>query len=87
MDFIKRFWPATFKNNDSVANLIVSVIIYVVMGIVAGLIIALAGWITGWIPVLGSLIGVILQALGYIVELYITAGIVFKFLAYFKVLK
>ena len=87
MDFLKAFWPMSFKNNDSVANLVIGVIIYVVVGIVAGLIIGLAGLITGWSPVVGAIIGLILSAVGYIVELYITAGIVFKFLAYFNVLK
>ena len=87
MDLISKIWPATFKNNDCVKKLVVSVIIYVVLGIIAGLLIALAGLATGWIPVIGPVTGVILKALGAIVEIYVTAGIVFKFLAYFKVIK
>ena len=77
----------SFKNNDSVSNLVIGVIVYVVVAIVAGLVIGLASLITGWIPVAGAVIGILLSAIGSLVEVYITAGIVFKFLAYFNVLK
>ena len=77
----------SFKKNDSVSNLVIGVIVYVVVAIVAGLLIGLAGLITGWIPVAGAVIGILLRAIGSLVEVYIIAGIVFKFLAYFNVLK
>lgn len=87
MDFLKKFWPASFKNNDSVANLIIGVIVYIVIAIIAGLLIWVAGFLTSWIPVAGTILGYLLSALGSLVELYTVAGIVFKFLAYFNVLK
>lgn len=87
MDFLKKFWPASFKNNDSVANLIIGVIVYIVIAIIAGLLIWIAGFLTSWIPVAGTILGYLLSALGSLVELYTVAGIVFKFLAYFNVLK
>lgn len=87
MDFLKKFWPMSFKNNDSVSNLVIGVIVYVVVAILAGVVIALAGLITGWIPVVGAILGILLGAVGTVIELYTIAGIVFKFLAYFKVFK
>jgi hypothetical protein len=87
MDFLKNFWPMSFKKNDSVSNLVIGVIVYVVVGIIAGLIIGLAGLLTGWIPVVGPVLGIILSAIGTLVEVYTVAGIVIKFLAYFNVLK
>jgi Kef-type K+ transport system membrane component KefB len=59
----------------------------VVGEIIAGLIIGLAGLLTGWIPVVGPVLGIILSAIGTLVEVYTVAGIVIKFLAYFNVLK
>lgn len=87
MDFLKKFWPMSFKKNDSVSNLVIGVIIYVVVAIIAGLVIGLAGLLTGWIPVAGPILGILLSVIGTLLEVYTVAGIVFKFLAYFNVLK
>lgn len=87
MDFLKKFWPMAFKKNDSVGNLVIGIIIYVVVAILAGVVIALAGLLTGWIPVVGFVLGILLRAIGTLVEVYTIAGIVLKILAYFDVLK
>ena len=87
MDFLKKFWPYSFKERTEVSQLVIAVIIYVVLEILCGAVIGLAGLLTGWIPVVGAIIGILLSALGSLCGLYFLAGIVFTFLSYFKVLK
>lgn len=87
MDILKKFFPFSFKYNDSVANLIVGIIIYVVGAVVAGAIIWLAALIAGWIPFIGGLIGWALSLLGTLVEVYVAAGIVILVLSFLKILK
>lgn len=87
MDTLKKFFPLSFKRNDTVANFVVALIIYVVIGVVAGVLIALAGTLTGWIPVVGTVVGWILRVLGGIIDVYVTVGIVLQILAFTKVLK
>ena len=53
----------------------------------AALVAVFAGLLTGWIPVVGPVLGIVLSAIGTLVEVYTVAGIVIKFLAYFNVLK
>ena len=81
MDFLKKFWPLSFKNNDSVANLVIGVIIYVVINSIAGVL----------LPVVANFLPLMLawpfKIVGTLIGIYATAGIVLKFLAYFNVLK
>ncbi len=87
MDFLKKFWPFSFKNNDCVKNLVIGVILYVVAAIVAGVIIGISAVLLAPLGAVGAIISIPLSLIGYVIELYVTAGIVFKFLAYFKVFK
>ncbi len=87
MDILKKFFPLSFKNNDTLANLIIGIIVYLLGAVVAGVILGLVGIISGLIPVIGLLVGILLGAIGAVVEIYVFAGIVIKLLVYFKVLK
>ena len=78
MDFIKKFWPFSF-NTEDVKQLVIKAIIYVVIDIVLGTLIGLLANI--------QVVGVIFSILGSLLGLYVTAGLVFLFLSYFKVLK
>lgn len=79
MDTIKKFFPLSFREKNSVGELVVNVIIQVVIAVVVGVLI---GLLSG-VPVLGWII----TLLGGLIDLYFTAGIVFSFLHYFKVIK
>ena len=80
---LKKIFPLSFKSNDSVSALVIGVIIYVVIGIIGGVLIGLTGALSAWVPFVGYL----LSAVGTLIDLYITAGIVILFLAHFKVIK
>lgn len=80
MDTLKKFFPLSFGSKD-VANLVIRIIIYVVIGFATGLAIGLLNNLH--LPLLGFATSVI----GFVVELYTTAGIVFAVLSYVKVLK
>ena len=79
MEMLKKIFPLSFKFLDSVANLVIGTLIYLVVGILVGIGIALVSII----PIVGWIIGL----LGGLVDVYVLAGIVILFLAYFKVLK
>ena len=79
METLKKIFPLSFKFLDSVANLVIGVLIYLVVGAVASIAIG----ILSHIPVVGLIIGIC----GALIDLYVLAGIVILFLAYFKVLK
>ena len=88
MDFLKKFWPYSFKvEQKNVSSLVVNIIVWVVAAFIAGVILWLAGALTGWIPVVGNLIGAIVGILGGAIELYSTAGIVLAVLNFVGVLK
>lgn len=82
MDFLKKFWPFSF-NTEDVKQLVIKAIIYVVVGAVFGALIAVANLLLKDVPALP----IILNLVSYLAELYVTAGLVFLFLSYFKVLK
>ena len=79
MDILKKIFPLSFKFLDSVANLVIGVLIYLVVGILIGFAIKLLFLI----PIVGLIFGIV----GTLIDLYVLAGIVILFLAYFKVLK
>ena len=81
MDFLKKLFPMSFACTGDVSTLVKTVIIYIVADIIVGLAVSLIG-IAG-IEILSILVG----AVGSIVGLYATAGIVFSFLVHFKVFK
>ena len=79
MDFLKKFFPLSFKYVGEAANLVVGIIIYVVAGIVGGLLIGLFGGI----PVLN----ILCPLLGALLDVYVVAGIVIEILVHCKVIK
>lgn len=79
METLKKIFPLSFKFLESVASLIIGVLVYLVVGAVASIAIALISPI----PVVGLIVGIC----GGLIDLYVLAGIVILFLAYFKVLK
>ena len=87
MDFLKKFFPLSWKYTKDVANLIIGIIIYIVVGIVAGALIALSTAITVWIPVIGLIIAWVLGIVSSLIGLYVLAGIVLQVLVFAKVLK
>jgi uncharacterized oligopeptide transporter (OPT) family protein len=84
---LKKWFPLSFKYSDSVTSLVIGIIIHVVVGILAGLVIGLANILFGWIPLLGSILAVIFKAIGAVIDVYVTAGIVIEVLAFCKVIK
>lgn len=87
MGVLKKFFPLSFSNNDSILNLVIGCLLYVLVGIIAGLLISLAGLLIGWIPVLGAILGWISGIVGWVVEVYVVAGIVIRILSFFKIIK
>ena len=89
MDFLKKFWPYSFQERTEVSQLVIAVIIQVLIGWVAGLVLGFIGGFLGGLVggFLGGTITGLFGLVGSILGLYFTAGIVFSFLSYFKVLK
>lgn len=79
MDIIKKIWLFSFREKKDVAALVITVILHVVAGVVLGFAIGLLGAL----PFAGTIISLVCG----LIDLYITAGIVFCFLDYFKVIK
>lgn len=78
LDMIKKYFPHAFRVND-VKSLIVNLVIYALIAFVAGIVLGLLGII----PILGFVFGVI----GWVVELYCTAGVILAILVFLKVIK
>lgn len=78
MDFLNKVFPISFKCNEK-DSFIKALIIYTVAAVVGGLIIGLLSHI----PFIGVLVGL----MGYLAEVYVTAGIVLSILVFTKVLK
>ena len=57
-----------------------------VFGTVMG-ILGLVGLLLGWIPLVGFLVGLILNILGTVVDVYAVAGVILTLLVYFKIIK
>ena len=81
MDFLKKVWPFSFKERTEVSQLVIAVILQVLIGWGVGFALTLVGGI------LGGIFAALLSLVGSVISLYFTAGIVFTFLSYFKVLK
>lgn len=78
MDILKKIFPYSFGVKD-LTDMIIKIIVYVVVGAVASILIG----ILANIPILGAIIG----AVGGLIDLYCTVGIVLAILDHFKVLK
>ena len=78
MDILKKFFPYSFGVKD-LTDMIIKIIVYVVVGAIASVLIGLLKEI--------FIIGAIIGALGGLIDLYCTVGIVLAILDHFKVLK
>lgn len=78
MDMLKKYFPHAFKATD-VKAFIIALIIYAVIAFVGGLILGLLSAI----PVLGFIFSII----GWLLEIYITVGVILAILVFVKVVK
>ena len=79
MDFLKKYFPYSFKGTDTVSGLVIRIIIFLVADIICGAVIG----ILGKIPVINIVTGL----LGGLVSLYFFVSIILAILNFFKVLK
>ncbi len=79
MDTLKKIFPLSFKYVQDVANLIIGILIQLVVGIIAGVLIG----VLAHLPI----IGIVILAVGGLIDLYVFAGIVIQILVFAKVLK
>ena len=86
MDLLKKLFPISWKYKSEAKDLVIGIIIYLVAGIIGGVLLGIAGLFTG-IPVLGAILGILLRAIGALLDLYVVAGIVIEVLLFTKVLK
>lgn len=78
MELLKKIFPFSFKATD-VASLVITIIAYLAAGVVLGFVIGLVAAL--------PIIGIPFRLLGYLLELYIFAGIVLVVLDHCKILK
>lgn len=79
METLQKFFPYSFVEKKDVAALVINILVHIVVGFVIGLVVGLLDFI----PVLG----IILDIIGKVAELYLVIGLVLSVLDYFKVLK
>ena len=78
MDTVKKLFPFSFKEFD-LKSLIITIIAYIVLGFVVGLVLGLLGKI--------PLIGWIFRLICWLIELYITVGIILAVLYFLNIVK
>lgn len=78
LDVIKKYFPHAFRVND-VKSLVINLIIYALIAFVAGIVLGLLSII----PILGFIFGVI----GWLTELYCTAGVILAILVFLKIVQ
>ena len=79
MEYLKTYFPLSFKYAKDLANLIIGIILYVVLGAVGGAVIGIFSGI--------AIIGIFASILGGLLSLYCLSGIVILVLSYLKLLK
>ena len=75
MEIIKKIFPCSFKEKKDVGALIVTILLHLAVGAVVSAL--------SYIPVVGHIIAIF----SGLVDLYLTAGIVFSILHYAKVVR
>ena len=78
MDTVKKLFPFSFKEFD-VKSLVITIIAYIVLGFLVGLVLGLLGKI--------PLIGWIFRLVRWLIELYITIGIILAILKFLNIVK
>ncbi len=79
MDFLKAFFPLSFKATE-VAKLVIAIIVY----LVAGAVISWALSLLSIIPLLGVIIAIFAKLIMALVDIYCLAGIVIAVLCFLK---
>ena len=87
MEFLKKYFPLSFKEHKSVTDLGIGILVYLVAGLIAGVLIWLGTAIAGWLGFIGSIIGFAFGIVGAVVDLYVLVGIIIAILVYTKVIK
>lgn len=78
MDTVKKLFSFSFKEFD-VKSLVITIIAYIVLGFLVGLVLGLLGKI--------PLIGWIFRLVRWLIELYITIGIILAILKFLNIVK
>ncbi len=78
MDALKKYFPHAFTAKD-VKSFIIALIIYAVIAFIGGIVIGLLSAL----PIVGIVFGII----GWLLEIYITVGVVLSILVFVKVIK
>ena len=91
MDFLKKFFPISFKYRNSGKELAKGIIIQAVASLVISIVLGTVIGITAAIPAVPefvkSLTSLLLGAVTSLVDIYATAGIVIEILVFLKVIK
>ena len=86
MDFLKKLFPLAFASAEK-DNFVKALILYIVVAVVGAVVGFVVGTLLGWIPLVGFLVGLILNILGTVVDVYAVAGVILTLLVYFKIIK
>ena len=77
MENLRKAFPLSFKENKDVGALVINILIHLVIAVIAT---TLLGFLAG-IPI----VGIVFTVLSTLIDLYLTAGIIFSILHYCKV--
>ena len=83
MNFMKKFFPLSFKMAKDTKSFIWGIVIYVLAPMIVGAVTA----IIGFIPVIGWVVAPVLGLAGGLLGLYCLAGLVILILVFAKVIK
>ena len=79
MEVLKKVFPYAFAAKKDVAALVINILIHIVVGAVIGFVFSLLSII--------PIVGLIIDLLGTLIDLYITASLLLSVLDYFKIFK
>ena len=85
MDILKKYFPHAFASTEQ-SKLITALIVYIVIAVVGAVVGWVIGTLLGWIPLVGFIVGLVLQIAGILIDVYAIGGIVLTLLVYFKVI-
>lgn len=80
MNFLRKFWPLSFKLKSAVKDLVIPVVIYILLPLIVNIVLGILRQLPG-----GFVFAIIQNSIGSVLDIYCTAGIAFCFLNYFKV--
>ena len=86
MEFLKKYFPLSWKYTKSGREVVKGILIYLLLSVAAGIALWFTSIIFGWIPFLGAVIKFLLNIASGAVYLYAALGDVLIFLVKYKVL-